>query len=170
MVLPVQKHQKIDIHIIDDVRNFLFGEPGQGGFDLASLNIQRGRDHGLPSYNDMREAVGLGRVDSFSDINSDPEIQSRLEEVYDSVDNIDIWIGGLSEKPLYNSHLGELFSTLLVIQFESLRDGDRFWFERTLSKKDLDMIQNTRLSDIIIRNTDIKRGEIQKDMFRIKNR
>ena len=168
--LASQKHQKIDIHIIDDVRNFLFGEPGQGGFDLASLNIQRGRDHGLPSYNDMREAVGLGRVDSFSDINSDPEIQSRLEEVYDSVDNIDIWIGGLSENPLNNSHLGELFSTLLVIQFESLRDGDRFWFERTLSKRDLDMIQNTRLSDIIIRNTDIKRGEIQKDVFRIKNR
>jgi len=168
--LASQKHQKIDIYIIDDIRNFLFGEPGQGGFDLASLNIQRGRDHGLPSYNDMREAVGLGRVNSFSDINSDPEIQSRLEEVYDSVDNIDIWIGGLSEKPLNNSHLGELFSTLLVIQFESLRDGDRFWFERTLSKRDLDMIQNTRLSDIIIRNTNIKRGEIQKDVFRIKNR
>ena len=59
---------------------------------------------------------------------------------------------------------------MLVIQFESLRDGDRCWFERTLSKKDLDMIQNTRLSDIIIRNTDIKKGEIQKDVFRIKNR
>ena len=51
--------------VVDDVRNFLFGPPGAGGFDLASLNIQRGRDHGLPDYNSVREQLGLGRVESF---------------------------------------------------------------------------------------------------------
>ena len=37
------------------------------GFDLVSLNIQRGRDHGIPSYNEFRETVGLPRITSFSD-------------------------------------------------------------------------------------------------------
>ena len=66
-------HQRVDVFIIDDVRNFLFvdteltGTFGRRGFDLASLNIHRGRDHGLPSYNDMREALGLARKVSFSD-------------------------------------------------------------------------------------------------------
>ena len=52
-----QVANEIDNQIVDDVRNFLFGEPGNGGFDLASLNFQRGRDHGLADYNQTRETL-----------------------------------------------------------------------------------------------------------------
>ena len=45
--LAAQPAQEIDPQVIGAVRNFLFGPPGAGGLDLASLNIQRGRDHGL---------------------------------------------------------------------------------------------------------------------------
>jgi peroxidase len=57
--LASQKAEEIDNKIVDAVRNFLFGPPGAGGFDLASLNIQRGRDHGLSDYNTTRDAFGL---------------------------------------------------------------------------------------------------------------
>ena len=44
--------QSLDVHfdtfMAEDVRSFLFGPPGAGGFDLAALNIQRGRDLGMP--------------------------------------------------------------------------------------------------------------------------
>jgi hypothetical protein len=66
--LASEQQQEVDMHVIDDVRNFLFGPPGAGGFDLASLNIQRGRDHGLPDYNSLREFFNLPAVDSFDDI------------------------------------------------------------------------------------------------------
>ncbi len=166
--LASQLHQKIDSMIVDDVRNFLFGPPGAGGFDLASLNIQRGRDHGLPSYNDVREQLGLGTVSDFDEISSDPNVQANLASIYDDVDDIDIWVGGLAEDPLKKSHLGETFSTIISLQFEVLRDGDRFWYERHLSKKLAKEVEKTTLSDIIKRNTDIG-NELQKDAFFVKN-
>jgi len=166
--LANQLSQRVDVFIIDEVRNFLFGQPGSGGFDLASLNIQRGRDHGLPGYNDVREALGLGRVEDFSEISSDTEIQDRLSSAYGSVDNIDLWVGGLAEDLIPGSHLGELFTTILKMQFEFLRDGDRFWYELVLGDDELLDIQNTRLSDIIRRNTLIG-NEIQDDVFRVAN-
>src|SRR5262249_18829601 len=58
--------EAMDNQLVGSLRNFLFGQPGQGGLDLASLNIQRGRDHGLADYNTTRAAYGLPRVTSFS--------------------------------------------------------------------------------------------------------
>ena len=39
--------------------------------DLMAINIQRGRDHGIPDYNSVREAYGLERRKSFLEINPD---------------------------------------------------------------------------------------------------
>lgn len=151
-----QVAQEIDNQIIDDVRNFLFGEPGSGGFDLASLNIQRGRDHGLADYNQIRDDMGLGPVTSFADITSNVELQAALESVYGSVDNIDAWVGGLAEDHVTGSSVGELIQSSLVDQFERIRDGDRFWYENILDGKALVMVDQTTLADVIMRNTDIE--------------
>jgi hypothetical protein len=165
--LAAQKSQAFDHMIVDDLRNFLFGPPGAGGFDLAALNIQRGRDRGLPSYNDVREALGLKRVKRFSDITSDLALQDKLQLAYGSVDDIDLWVGGVSEDPLERegSQLGETFRAIVVQQFAALRDHDRFWWERDLNRFEQNMVKKTTLADVILANTDIKRREIPKNVF-----
>ena len=166
--LASQTCESLDVYIIDDLRNFLFGAPGHGGFDLAALNIQRGRDHGLPRYNDARKAMGLARKNSFAEVSNDPDIQARLASTYVSVDDIDFWIGGLAESPVKGALTGELFFTVLKKQFEALRDGDRFWYKRTMSRGKQRAIDRTRLADIIRRNTTIKRREIPHDVFHVQ--
>jgi len=164
--LANQACQDLDVYVIDDVRNFLFGDPGEGGFDLASLNIQRGRDHGLPGYNDARQALDLPRVESFADISSDEEIQRRLASVYDSVNDIDLWVGGLAEDQLPGAMVGQLIFRMVKLQFEALRDGDRFWYQWSLDDEERRMVENTTLSDIIRRNTNIG-SELPNDVFHV---
>lgn len=38
------------------------------GLDLVSLNVQRGRDHGLPPYPEWREFCGLSKPKTFADM------------------------------------------------------------------------------------------------------
>ena len=158
-----QLAQELDTQVIDDVRNFLFGHPGSGGFDLASLNIQRGRDHGLPDYNQAGVDLGLESVTSFADITSDVDVQQRLASVYDSVDEIDVWVGGLAEDHVPGSNVGELFQTILVDQFERLRDGDRFWYENVFEDHELREIDSTSLADVIERNSGVT--GLQENVF-----
>ena len=161
--LAAQKAQEIDPYVVDGLRNFLFGAPGSGGFDLVSLNIQRGRDHGLPDYNQARIDFGLQPVSHFSEITSDPELQQALEDAYHSVEKVDLWVGGLAEDHVAGSSLGETFQSILVDQFERLRDGDRFWYQNQFSGSQLHAIESTTLADIIIRNTTI--NEIADNVF-----
>lgn len=150
-----QVAQEADPMLVDDVRNFLFGQPGAGGFDLASLNIQRGRDHEIPSYNDIREAMGLRRITSFNDPIFQGDFGSKLAQVYSSPDQIDAWVGGLSEIPTGDALMGESMTTILKDQFERLRDGDRFWYQNQYSGAQLDELNNLSLADVIRRNSDI---------------
>ena len=164
--LATQPHQAIDVQVVNDLRNFLFGAPGQGGFDLVSLNIQRGRDTGLSSYNATRVAVGFTRVNSFADITTNTALQESLQASYGSVDDIDLWVGGLAEDPLsaQGSQLGELFTAIVAKQFDELRAGDRFWYKNYLTNSELDMIKDVTLAKVIRDNTDIK-NELQDNVF-----
>jgi hypothetical protein len=165
--LSQQLAQEVDSYVIDDVRNFLFGNPGTGGFDLVSLNIQRGRDHGLPSYNDARRELGLTPARDFRDISSDTETARRLQLAYADVEHVDLWVGGMAEDNYRSSMLGELFHTIVRQQFEALRAGDRFWYTNVLSREDQERVEALRLADIIRLNTSIGR-EIQDDVFTIR--
>ena len=155
--------QEVDTQLVDGLRNFLFGPPGAGGFDLASLNIQRGRDHGLPDFNSVRAAYGLPRVTSVSQITADPAVQGKLLALYGSVDSLDVWIAGLAEDHLPGSSVGATFQRIIANQFERIRDGDRFWYARIFSGPQLDALERTRLSDVIRRNTTITK--IQDNVF-----
>jgi hypothetical protein len=155
--------ESLDHQIVDDVRNFLFGPPGSDGLDLASLNIQRGRDHGLDDYNGARQAYGLDPVTTFAEITSDVGLQTKLQDLFGTVDDIDVFVGALAEDAVPGSMVGELFHVALVDQFTRLRDGDSYWYESRLSDAEIAMINDTTLSDIIERNSGVE--TMQDDVF-----
>jgi len=154
--LVTQRAQELDEWLVDDVRNFLFGAPGSGGFDLASLNIQRGRDHGLASFSSTRRALGLPPVTRFEDINRDRTVLAELRAGYKSPADVDLWVGGLAEADAPGSMVGPTFTRILADQFRRCRDGDRFWYQAYLPAGLVRIVEQQTLATIIRRNTAIK--------------
>lgn len=150
--LAYQRCQMIDNMIVDDLRNSLFSS-----FDLASFNIQRGRDHGLPDYNTIREYFNLTPVSTFADITSDIDLQQLLMQAYGSVDEIDPWVGMICEDHLAGARIGELNYYIIRQQFEYLRNCDRFWYQIDPElQTELAWLDSLSLSQVIQYNTNIK--------------
>lgn len=162
--LAHQTSQEIDPYLIDEVRNLLFGPPGAGGLDLAALNIQRGRDHGLPGYHELRRRFGPNPARDFTSVSRDAVIQGKLAAAYASVESIDAWVGLVSEDAVPGAMVGPTLRRILADQFERLRDGDRFWYQAYLPANFLDVVENQTLATIIRRNTGIG-AELQDDVF-----
>ena len=168
--LAFQKAQEVDTFLVDDVRNFLFGAPGAGGFDLASLNLQRGRDHGIPDINTVRRALGLSGYSTFLELTGgDEDLANALASIYSDIDEVDLWIAGLAEQKVNGGLLGETFSSILIDQFSRSRDGDRFFYLNELAHLNIldPTLETLTLSEIIRRNSTI--DNIQDNAFLVSS-
>ncbi|XP_058457785.1 myeloperoxidase-like [Malaya genurostris] len=146
-------------HLFEKSQDLLHDRPC--GLDLVSLNIQRGRDHGLPSYPHWRKHCRLPPVDSWANMadTADPDSLKQMRKIYDQPDNVDVYSGALSEPPVKGGVVGPLLTCLLGDQFVRLKQGDSFWYERKkglqrFTRDQLRQIYNTRLSSIICRSSD----------------
>ncbi|XP_030559078.1 chorion peroxidase [Drosophila novamexicana] len=131
------------------------------GLDLVSLNIQRGRDHGIPAYPVFRRHCRLPPVDTWEQmaLAVDNATLESIRQIYDSPQDVDVYTGALSEPPLDGAILGPLLSCLVSDQFMRLKLGDSHWYERKVgpqkfSKPQLAEIYKTSLAAIICRNSD----------------
>jgi peroxidase len=137
--------------------------------DLAAMNIQRGRDHGIPGYLEWRDYCNMSRVETFEDLASEissSRVRQKLRELYGHPGNIDVWVGGILEDQLPGAKVGPLFKCLLLEQFQHTRDGDRFWYENpsVFRSEQLVQIRQTSLARILCDNGD-NITRIQPDVF-----
>jgi peroxidase len=152
-----------DNSFVADLRNNLFeSAPGRGGLDLVAINVQRGRDHGLPGYNKYREICLGQRATDWADLTNTitPAKVATLKVIYKSVDDVDLYVGGFLESPHEDSILGPIFKCILGDQFARLKKGDRFFYDLgvdarlAFSGPQLDQLRRTSLARIICDNTD----------------
>ena len=164
--------RRIDEFLNDVLTNHLFQAGSSPGMDLASLNIQRGRDHGLPPY-----MIWKRWAQRTCGVSSDFENQLtyiRLLQTYGSLDTVDLWVGGLAEERLPGSLVGATFACIIANAFAALRDGDRFYYENNdqtalFSAQQRVEIEKTSLSRIICDNAD-NIQEIQPNPFLLGSR
>jgi hypothetical protein len=132
---------------------------------LIARDIERARDDGIGTYNQVRQAYGLKPVTSFAQITSDVTVQRELQKAYGTVDKIDPFEGGMAEDHVAGSDLGPLFTRIIADQFNRLRAGDRFFYQNeTWNADELKIMgQGNTLAKVIAADTGIT--NLQADVF-----
>ena len=128
------EHPELDQRVVDGLRNALFANSEEGPpMDLVSRNLQRGRDHGLQTFNFYREQFGLPRIRClprrqrrcFRRLTGERALADQLAKVYNRFDDIDPWLAGLLEPEFEDSQLGVTWTRVIIEQFNRFRQGDR---------------------------------------------
>jgi peroxidase len=124
---------------------------------VSHLNDQFSVFKGLPGYNSHRELCGLKRASDFDDLcetipsvvstklkeffkgrevkNNNElhrfvlQIVNRFKMLYESVDDIDLFIGGISERVAEGALVGPTFQCIIGQQFLRLKRGDRYFYD-----------------------------------------
>lgn len=147
----------------------LFAMAHEVALDLGALNIQRGRDHGLPSYNSWRELCGLQKAADFDDFSKEivsKQLREKMRQVYGHPGNVDLFAGAVLEQKVPGGLVGPTLSCLLIDQFRRLRDGDRFWYEShdNFEAAQLSQIRQVSMSRILCDNSD-NITHVQENIF-----
>nr|CAD2182762.1 unnamed protein product [Meloidogyne enterolobii] len=151
--------------------HFLQSNTANVGLDLISIALKQERDHGLPSYNLMRVNCGLEKLQSFGEMRLiliNESVADQLATIYEHVDDIDLLVGVLAERPLKGAFLSQTLSCIIGRQFQRTKIGDRYWYENffaptAFSEEQLAQIKKTTWARVLCNVTAIK--QIQLSSF-----
>uniref|UniRef100_A0AAZ3RCG4 Myeloid-specific peroxidase n=1 Tax=Oncorhynchus tshawytscha TaxID=74940 RepID=A0AAZ3RCG4_ONCTS len=159
--------------MVDALRERLFQFVQHLALDLGSLNMQRGRDHGLPGYNAWRKFCGLSTPTNQTQLAvvlNNKDLARRLLQLYGTPANIDVWMGGVAEPFVQGGRVGPLFACLIATQFQRIRQGDRLWYENpgVFTSAQRAALSCASLARIMCDNTGILK--VTSNPFKIPNR
>jgi len=195
MGLVNEPAQTFDKHVSDEMTDFLFfyhlvvnvtrgqevvRQDRDFGRDIVALNIVRGRDHGLPSFccyyklhqkPDFDCNSGWDKQYQYEDFSD--EDWEELQTVYAKPSDIDLFAGGLMQKPKNGGLTGKVFNAIKAEQFKRSKDGDRFFFSHkdqagSFTNAGRGMLIQRTLAGIICDNTAIT--DIPKNVFLLQKR
>jgi peroxidase len=142
--------------ISDQLTNHLFQAEGMDfGADLCTININRGRDHGLPGYNKWRKWCGLSEIKTWNDAYKilDARVVDHYKNLYKHPDDIDLFSAGVSERVM-EGVVGPTFGCIVARQFRNYKIADRYWYENKIRNVgftvgQLNAIKSTQYSDLL---------------------
>jgi len=134
--------------------------PGQPRrlLDMGAVDVYRSRESRVPLFNEYLKALSLKPYTSFDQLGQDDAgARAALREVYwNDINAVDVAVGLLSEEPLPGWIFGDATYTIFVLQTQRRLESDRFYTEyfaeEVYTPEGLDWVDNTTMSDILVRH------------------
>jgi len=101
------------------------------------------------------------------------DIIEKLKDVYAHVNDIDLYVGGVSETPMEGALLGPTFACIIGKQFRDLKRSDRFYYEHghstttRFTANQLNEIRKVTMAQILCDNAQITK--IQRNAFMLED-
>ncbi|CAG5096998.1 Oidioi.mRNA.OKI2018_I69.XSR.g14884.t1.cds [Oikopleura dioica] len=124
------------------------------GTDLGSINIARGREHGVGSYEAVKRfCMGHESFRRLYNGNNPAMINgwNNILRLYDDPEDVDLYVGILNEQKMPGAEIGPTAGCIVLEQFIALKRGDRFWHENAgvFTDAQLAEIKSTTLAKVI---------------------
>jgi prostaglandin-endoperoxide synthase 2 len=129
------------------------------GPSVEERTVHLMREARLASYNDYRQAFSLNRLDSFDELTADAALQKRLRAMYETIDDVEWYVGIFAEDYPDYCMMGELLTTMVAHDAftQALTNpllGRQVFNEATFSAVGLQIIEETHeLREIVARTT-----------------
>ena len=124
--------------------------------DLATIDILRSRERGVPRYNQFRRLFHLEPVKSFSEMTDNPEWAEQLRRVYGDVERVDLMVGMYAEpKPAGFGFSDTAFRVFILMASRRLK-SDRFFTDdyrpEVYTQAGLDWIAENDMRSVLLRH------------------
>ncbi|NMN96875.1 peroxidase family protein [Antrihabitans stalactiti] len=125
--------------------------------DLATLDIVRDRERGVPRYNDFREAIHMPRRKSFDDLTPNKQWAKEIAELYKGdIDSVDLQVGMYAEKPPKGFGFSDTAFRIFILMASRRFKSDRFFTKdfrpEIYTKVGFDWVNNTSMKDVLLRH------------------
>jgi len=132
--------------------------PLLGDIDLATVDIIRDRERGVPRYNEFRRQIGLTPINKFEDLTSNAETLAELKRLYNNdVEQIDALVGQLAETVRPEGFaFGETAFQIFIMNASRRLITDRFYTshytDEVYTPEGIDWVENNTMVDVLNRH------------------
>ncbi|OUS31753.1 peroxidase [Gammaproteobacteria bacterium 45_16_T64] len=140
--------------------------PLVGDIDLATIDIVRDRERGVPRYNEFRRQIGLNPINAFEDLTADAVLLAELKRLYDNdVEKIDALVGQLAETVRPEGFaFGETAFQIFIMNASRRLITDRFYTtdytDEVYTAEGIDWVENNTMVDVIRRHNPSLAGSL----------
>jgi Animal haem peroxidase len=135
--------------------------------DLATIDVLRDRERGVPRYNEFRALLHRKPVSSFEELAGDPHTAAELRDVYGHVDRIDTMVGLLAERPPKEFAFSDTAFRVFLLMASRRLKSDRFYTSdytpAVYTPMGLAWIENATMSKVLLRHFPELASVIRRD-------
>ncbi len=125
--------------------------------DIATIDVLRDRERGVPRYNDFREKLRKPRIERFEDLTPDPEWNEQIREVYGGdIDKVDTQVGLLGEKPPPGFGFSDTAFRIFILMASRRLKSDRFYTNdyrpEVYTPEGIKWVEDNLFADVVLRH------------------